>query len=293
MSLDDVSLQEVRSVTPSIIGASGPQSLGSDSPRIHGIGQGIDVQPQQPTLRSARGCNQSQTSAYETGQPRNIKPRQSALGTAAGTDHDRNLGVARRTERSFTMNLLIHMGWWWELASALLSLSFMSLIVAILFFMDGRSYEKWKLPIQPNSLVSVFSTISKSSLLYPLAECIGQLKWEYFDTARPRALSELHAFDAASRGPWGAFQFIWLTRGRAILATIGSFIMVLMLAFEPFAQQILLLSTRNVLLHNETASVVVTNVWYVPDNTNKGGVNGEYDKGKSELAANIKHHLLQ
>jgi hypothetical protein len=137
----------------------------------------------------------------------------------------------------------------------------------------------------------VFSTISKSSLLYPLAECIGQLQWECFDTARPRALSELHAFDAASRGPWGAFQSIWLTRGRAILATIGSLIMVLMLPFEPFAQQILQLSARNVLLRNETASVVVANVWYVLDISNKGGINGEYDIGKTQRAFNIKHCL--
>lgn len=190
-------------------------------------------------------------------------------------------------------NRLIQMGWWWELASALLSLICMSLIVAILFYMDDQSYEKWRLPIQPNSLVAVFSTISKSALMYPLAECIGQLKWEYFDTARPRLLSELHAFDTASRRPWRAFKFTWLTRGKATLAFIAAFITVFMLGFEPFTQQVILLSARNVIMRNETASVIVTNTWHTPDTLNKVllggdlGITSEYDRGKCEL---IVHH---
>lgn len=164
------------------------------------------------------------------------------------------------------------MGWWWEVASTFLAITCTSLIVAILFSMDGKSIENWRLPIQPNSLVAVFSTIAKSALLYPLAECIGQLKWEYFDTTRAKPLSQLYAFDIASRGPWGAFKFTWSTRGRALLASMGAAITVLMLAFEPFTQQVIAFSARNVLLHNETANVLVTNTWYQTDI-------GDYEKG--------------
>ena len=64
----------------------------------------------------------------------------------------------------------------------------MTLILAILFTMDGKPMRDWKLPIQPNSLIAVSSTIAKSALLVPLAECIGQLKWIYFHTPN-RSLS--------------------------------------------------------------------------------------------------------
>ncbi|KAF2875202.1 hypothetical protein BDV95DRAFT_459597, partial [Massariosphaeria phaeospora] len=52
------------------------------------------------------------------------------------------------------------------------------------------------------SLVVVFSTIVKTALLFLLAECLGQLKWMYFEK-RPRTLNNLEIFDGASRGPWG------------------------------------------------------------------------------------------
>jgi hypothetical protein len=87
-----------------------------------------------------------------------------------------------------------------------------------------------------NSLVAIFSTIAKSSLLFPLAECMGQLKWAYFE--KPRSATYLQSFDSASRGPWGAVQLLWQVKGRAVLASVGAFVTVLLLAFEPFAQQV-------------------------------------------------------
>lgn len=175
------------------------------------------------------------------------------------------------------------MGWWWEFAFALLSVTCTSLIVGILVSVDNKPIEDWKLSIQPNSLVAVFSTIAKSALLYPLAECIGQLKWHYFDTIIAKPLEQMQAFDTASRGPWGATTFTWSTRGTTVLASMGAVITVLMLAFEPFTQQILAFSSRNVLLHNETGNVLATNTWFQPnlDDLRGNGGTGDYEKGTS------------
>ncbi|KAF2796181.1 hypothetical protein K505DRAFT_1967 [Melanomma pulvis-pyrius CBS 109.77] len=212
--------------------------------------------------------------------------RQSSSGTATNGDVLSKQGHTQRKQTSSSGNRVISMGWWWEVASAFLGIICTSLIVAILFSMDGKSIENWRLPIQPNSLVAVFSTIAKSALLYPLAECIGQLKWEYFDTTTAKPLSQLYAFDTASRGPWGAFKFTWSTRGRALLASMGAAITVLMLAFEPFTQQVIAFSARNVLLHNETANVLVTNTWFQTDKS-------DYEKVTYPLTTGISGSIVK
>jgi hypothetical protein len=149
------------------------------------------------------------------------------------------------------------LGWWWESGAVFISFVCMSLIVAILLTMDGKPMRKWTLPIQPNSLIAVFSTITKSALLVAIAESIGQLKWGYFD--RARNIRHMQNFDEASRGPWGAFAFLWRTRGTSVLAAFGSAITVLMLGFEPFTQQIIELHTQEAVLLNTTGFVASTN----------------------------------
>lgn len=110
-----------------------------------------------------------------------------SLPVANGTPS--NVAINRRKEK------LARLGWWWVLASRLRT----SLTVAILFYIDGKPLAHWKFRIEPNSLVAVFSTITKSALLYHLAECIGQLKWHYFENTK--ALRHIEEFDRASRGP--------------------------------------------------------------------------------------------
>jgi hypothetical protein len=136
---------------------------------------------------------------------------------------------------------LFHFGWWWELGSACVAIISTALIVAILVDMDGKPLANWRFHtnlIQPNSLVAVFSTLAKSSLLYPIAECLGQLKWSYFEKRSSGTLNQLQHFDWASRGPWGAARLLWDVKWRAVLASLGAIVTILLLAFEPFAQQV-------------------------------------------------------
>jgi len=144
--------------------------------------------------------------------------------------------------------------WWWELGAVLISFICMSLVVTILFRMDGKPLRTWTLPIQPNSLVAVFSTITKSALLVSIAECLGQLKWDYFQD-RPRSVQHMQTFDEASRGPWGALVLLYKMRGRAVLAAFASMVTILMLAFEPFAQQIIEVHAQEAALTNTSGFV--------------------------------------
>ncbi|KAF1992808.1 hypothetical protein P154DRAFT_411915, partial [Amniculicola lignicola CBS 123094] len=96
--------------------------------------------------------------------------------------------------------------WWWEIGAILVSLIAMLLIFVILFMMNGKSLASWQLPIQINSLIAVFSTISKSALLLALAEGLSQLKWNAFEKQGGATLDQLQIMDDASRGPWGSLM---------------------------------------------------------------------------------------
>ncbi|KEQ69869.1 hypothetical protein M436DRAFT_33824, partial [Aureobasidium namibiae CBS 147.97] len=54
----------------------------------------------------------------------------------------------------------------------------------------------------PNSVLSQLVTISRSALMFSTASCIGQLSWLHIKQ-KPQALSDLQAFNDASRGPAG------------------------------------------------------------------------------------------
>ena len=152
-----------------------------------------------------------------------------------------------------------YLGWWWEIGAAMVSVNCTSLIVAILFSMKNRPLAKWTLPIQPNSMVAVLSTLAKSALLVPLAECIGQLKWTYF--RRPRSLNYFQIFDEASRGPGGSAIFLWKTKLTALLPSLGAVLTILLLAFEPFTQQVMSFRSQNATLNNQLGTLTKSNRW--------------------------------
>lgn len=150
--------------------------------------------------------------------------------------------------------------WWlWELASLGLATCFTALTIAIITYMHDKPQSHWKLSIAPNSLVAIFSTLAKSALLFPLAECIGQLKWHYYEGGR--ALNEMDQFDRAGRGPWGAITFIVKLGKSAPFTAFGALTIVLMLAFEPFTQQVITFSTRAVPIADSGEFITKTNSW--------------------------------
>ena len=132
--------------------------------------------------------------------------------------------------------------WWWEIASAVFSVACMVSIIGTLIAWHDKPLSKWTFSIAPNSLISVFTTLSKSALLVPIAEAISQLKWTHFE--RANYLSHLQVYDRASRGPWGALRLIWTMNIRATIASFGALLVVVSLAFEPTVQQVVTFPER-------------------------------------------------
>jgi hypothetical protein len=123
----------------------------------------------------------------------------------------------------------------------------------------------WKLPIQPNSLVALLATLTRAALVHPLAECIGHLKWTFFE--KPRTLDFMHTFDIATRGPLGASKFLWKTQIRSPVASCAALVTVILLFFQPFMQQAIEVSSRIAPILNETASVSHTDIWSLRPDT--------------------------
>lgn len=103
--------------------------------------------------------------------------------------------------------------WWWELGSWLVSFACVSTIIGLLLYYDGRPQPNHVIKgITLNTFIAVFAAVAKAALILSVSEAIGQLKWIWF--RRERKLFDFHAFDNASRGPWGSAILLWTTKGR-------------------------------------------------------------------------------
>ncbi|KAG8161194.1 hypothetical protein KVR01_009458 [Diaporthe batatas] len=151
--------------------------------------------------------------------------------------------------------------WGLELLSLLFALASTIAVCVILGHANNRLLSSWTLPIQPNSLVSVFSTLAKTALMFPIASVISQMKWIWFQ--EPRSLVHLQSFDKASRGPWGAMRLIWdlFSKASGWTAKAACVLTIAALAFEPTAQQVISFETRETQIHNATAQLLVTSSW--------------------------------
>jgi hypothetical protein len=105
--------------------------------------------------------------------------------------------------------------WWWEFLSWTVSFACVVAIVGVLWFYDGKRQPEYLISgITLNAYVSVFAAVSKAALILPTSEAISQLKWIWFQDEA--ALWDFQLYDAASRGPWGAFMLLIRTRCRSV-----------------------------------------------------------------------------
>lgn len=65
-----------------------------------------------------------------------------------------------------------------------------------------------------NTIVAIIAAAAKIALLYPVAECLGQLRWIWFARDK-RQLNDFATFDRAVRGSmWSGFELMWTTKMR-------------------------------------------------------------------------------
>ena len=122
--------------------------------------------------------------------------------------------------------------WTWslEVLSLILATASTITVCIILGRWNNQPLQAWPFPIQPNSLISVFSTLAKTALMLPMASVISQMKWIWFE--KPRNLAQLQVFDRASRGPWGALNLLWDTRGKAWITKAACVLSVAAMTFQ-------------------------------------------------------------
>jgi hypothetical protein len=124
-------------------------------------------------------------------------------------DKEPKHNVEQKSHLSFTGVII---KWWLlEALSLFVSAFSMGAIVVVLSLYDGKEtphlYHKFTI----NGFIAVFSTLTKGALLFPVAKALAQLKFNWFGK-EPRTLLDFEIIDAASRGPWGAVEFLARTR---------------------------------------------------------------------------------
>lgn len=131
----------------------------------------------------------------------------------------------------------IFKNWWIEIGACVVSLVALSAIVGTLQPHHGKPLPQWPYQLSVNTLISIYAVVLKVTILLVTAEGLGQLKWRRFQRDRP--LNDLVKYDQATRGPLGAISLLWHLRLRHPLSSVGALITLVVLAVDPFTQQII------------------------------------------------------
>ena len=128
----------------------------------------------------------------------------------------------------------------WLLEGIALSFSIACLVAifGVLAAYDNKKRPQLAYKITLNTIISVLATGCKSSLILVIGEAICQLKWLWFQNPTQRRLFGMQSFDAASRGPLGSLMII-IEHGAHSLVCLGAALIILLLAFDPFIQQVI------------------------------------------------------
>ncbi|KAF6808986.1 hypothetical protein CMUS01_13776 [Colletotrichum musicola] len=190
----------------------------------------------------------------------------------------------RRTRRSEASSTFVKLSswWWWEICGCLLCILSSLLLIVFLTQVDQMARQDWAYMLQPNTVISIITTVGKAAMMVPIAACISQLKWAEF--RRPARLSLLQNMDDASRGPWGSLVLLTRARrNRIVLVPALAFLTVAAVGFEPSAQQILDFPSRTAMVRNASAEIGMATTYtsgLIPAQERKSPP-ADYDMGAS------------
>ncbi|KAF2036626.1 hypothetical protein EK21DRAFT_95870 [Setomelanomma holmii] len=139
------------------------------------------------------------------------------------------LDITQRVEKKlaeFNTSQNVFKRWLFELASWLISAICMGAIVGIYIGLRNRPISQ---TVQLLTLTNILGKVASATLIVPISEAIGQLKWNWFHESK--AMWDFEIFNKASR------------KGRS-LAALGAVLIVLLLAIDIFFQQVVALPER-------------------------------------------------
>jgi len=177
----------------------------------------------------------------------------------------------------------IFKNWRMEISACFLFSTALVAITATLHPLQGEPLPKWPYQISVNTLISIYVVVLKGTILLVTAEGLGQLKWRWLQNNRP--LEDLVKYDQATRGPLGALNLLWRLRLRHPLSSAGALITFVILAVDPFTQQIIHYYDCSVPMNGLQATIPRTNFYIQRDwrDWNKSsqdpGMNGWVEPG--------------
>lgn len=190
----------------------------------------------------------------------------SGHGGSGGGDSDRLFKDVSETFKDWFTN-----GWFTEILAVLVSFACAVAIPVVLGVYNHNPVPKLPWDVSLNAVVSVLSTVAKSSLLYTICAALGQDKWDWYDTGthglqqqtfmndskskmshgRERRLKDMETLDQASRGPLGAVKILTSRRTALSPTSLGALVVILSLVVDPFTQQVVSLRERQRLVSSD------------------------------------------
>ena len=181
----------------------------------------------------------------------------------------------------------IFKNWWMEMSACLLFNTALVAIIATLYPHQGKPLPDWPYRLSVNTLVSIYGVVLKGTILLVTAEGLGQLKWRWLQDDRP--LGDLVNYDQATRGPIGALTLLWRLRLRHPLSSVGALLTLVVLAVDPFTQQIIHYYECSVPMSGLLATIPRTNIYLQRDWNQSEAMNGWIEPG---LQAAISNGIL-
>ncbi|RPB07112.1 hypothetical protein P167DRAFT_568794 [Morchella conica CCBAS932] len=120
----------------------------------------------------------------------------------------------------------------------------------------------WSTAVTLNAVLAWLAAVAKVALMWPLAECIGQMRWVLF-AERPRRLADFESIGGAGRDVFGAVGWIFKFR-RGLLVHFGAALMLLSLGLDPAIQQLTSYELRSVPATPATPARLSSNPSYTP-----------------------------
>lgn len=80
---------------------------------------------------------------------------------------------------------------------------------------DGRALPSLPLDVTLNTFLSFFIYLAQAGYMYPVAQCIGQTKWIWFQESH--VLEDFELFDESSQGPLGGFKLLKRAHVRSVV----------------------------------------------------------------------------
>ncbi len=156
-----------------------------------------------------------------------------------------------------------------------------------LYSYTDRPSPEWPSWLSLNTIIAIYIVLLKAGILLVCAEGLGQLKWTWFSKA-DRPLDDLVTYDDATRGPLGATTLLWRLKSHHLLSSFGALIIILCLATDPFAQQIIRYYDCSIAVANATTtpSIPRTNYYLQPQGVHTGA-------GLQTLNKNIMKSILE